>query len=146
MPFGRSSTQYVPFKERHDADGTVWIQAYAAAGSVAKTPTELLENEYGYNASVLADNTHTAYFGVPAVTVASGDVGWYQIGGVCKNMITASLSMTIGHAIKIHDGACADVGADYSGASSEFAIAIATSTSATKQDVMLIPRRITATT
>lgn len=146
MPFGRSSTQWTDLQPRYDADGKVWIKAYAAAGAIALTPYELLENEYGYNATALADNTHTAYFGVPATTVASGDIAWFQIGGICEGMITASLSMTIGHAIKIHDGACADVGSDYSGASSEFAIAIATSTSATRQDVMLIPRRITATT
>ena len=131
---------------RYDADGTVWLKVNYKNDGVAKTPMQVILDETGYVALDLADAAKYYYVGVPAKTFATGVDGWIQVGGLVEDMITASLSMSVGHAFTIHDGAVADAGADYSGASNEFGCAVTATTTSTTQDAMLIPRIILATT
>jgi hypothetical protein len=131
---------------RYDSDGTVWIHARAAATLTAKTPVLVIADEYGRLTQALSDVTVYAYVGVPAAAAAQGDIVWLQIGGYCADLITPSLSMSVGHALSILDGAVADAGADYSGAAGQFAVAIVATTTLTTQTVMLVPERILTTT
>lgn len=135
------------FEKRYDADGTVWVQAYAVAGATAKTPYKILVDENGPIAAALSDSaTAQHYIGVPEKTVTSGAVGWFQIGGLIEDMITPSLSVSVGHALIEVDGAVADAGADFSGAVGQFAVCTTASTSSTTQDAILVPERIIGTT
>lgn len=134
------------FSKREDAQGKVWIRAQAHGDLTADTPYKVIVNEYGYITAALADDTKYFYVGVPEQDVDSGDVAWIQIGGQVSAMITPSLSVSVGHALKMYDGAVADVNADYSGAAGEFAVCRTASTTSTTQDVILIPERIINTT
>ena len=146
MPvFGKSTTQYTTFEKRYDADGGVWIQAIAHGDLTAKTPYKVIVNEYGYVTAALADDTNRYYVGVPAGAVSSGDIAWLQIGGYVTDVVTPSLSVSVGHALSITNGAITDDAADYSGAANQFAACAAASTSSTTQDLMLIPEMITGT-
>lgn len=131
---------------RYDADGKVWLKVTYKNDGVAKTPMRVLIDEGGYVALDLADAATYYYVGVPDKAYATGVEAFIQIGGKVEDMVTPSLSVSTGHALTIHDGAVADAGADYSGASAEFGCATADSTSSATQDVMLIPRIILATT
>lgn len=131
---------------RYDADGKVWLKVTYKNDGVAKTPMQVVIDEGGYVALDLADGALYYYVGVPDKAYATGVEAFIQIGGKVEGMVTPSLSMTTGHAFKIHDGAVADVGADYTGLGPEFGVATADSTSSTTQDAMLIPRIILATT
>lgn len=145
--FQREGAQlYVPFGKKEDADGKVWLKVQAHGALTAKTPYKVIVNEYGYITAALADDQNYYYVGVPEAAVDSGDEAWIQIGGYCTDMVTPSLSVSVGHALKMYDGAVADAGADYSGAAGEFAVCTAASTSSTTQDVVLIPERIIGTT
>ena len=137
--------QKVSFERREDADGKVWVEAVAHAALTAKTPYKIIVNEYGYVTAALNQDTAMYYVGVPAEDVSSGDEAWLQIGGALSDMITPSLSVSVGHALKINGatGAVADAGADYSGSTGEFAVCTSASTSSTTQDVILVPDRIT---
>lgn len=133
---------------QEDPDGTVWIDAVAHDTLTANTPYFIIADEFGNKTAAFSDVTVYCYVGVAktAEGLATGKKTRLQIGGYCEDMVTASLSMTIGHAIKVYDGTTADVGADYTGAAGEFAVAYATSTTATAQDVYLVPERILTTT
>lgn len=134
------------FKKRQDADGKVFIMAKADGGASVNTPYMVQVNEYGYNAQALADNVYTYFVGVPEAAIASGEVGWMQIGGRHKTLTTPSLSVAVGHALTILNGAVADGGADFAGQAGAFAVCVTATTSATSQDVILVPERILATT
>ena len=147
MPsFAKSDEQYTTFEKRYDADGTVWMQAYAHGDLTALTPYKIIANEYGNITAALADDTKYYYVGVPAAAVSSGDIAWLQIGGYCADVVTPSLSVTAGHSLLLYDGAVADGGADFSGVAGEFAVNVSTTTSATAHDVILIPERMIGTT
>jgi len=128
-----------PLGFRYDADGTVWAKVTYTNDGVAKTPMMVQVTELGYEALDLADNTNRYLLGVPDKAYATGVEGWIQVGGPCDDVITPSLSMALGHALGITDGALVDVGADYSGATTNFAVARTATTSATTQDLMLVP-------
>lgn len=147
MPsFAKSSTQYTTFEKRYDADGTVWMQAYAHGDLTALTPYKIIANEYGSITAALADDTKYFYVGVPAAAVSSGDIAWLQIGGYLEDMVTPSLSVSVGHSLLLYDGAVADGGADFSGAAGEFAVNVEATSSATAHTVILIPERMLNTT
>lgn len=138
--------QKATFGWRYDADGTVWAQAVAAAALTAKTPVLIIADEYGPITQALSDVAVYALVGVPAEAADAGDVVWLQIGGFCEDVICPSLSFALGHAAKIHDGAIADVGADYSGGASEFGVCAEATTTLTTVSLMLVPRQILTTT
>jgi hypothetical protein len=147
MPFFvPSTTQYGTFERRYDSDGKVFAMARAHAALTAKTPYKLIANEYGPVTAALADGVLYYTVIVPVAAVASGADFWGQIGGYCASMVTPSLSVSVGHALSILDGAVADAGADYSGAAGEFAVNVTATTTATAHNVMLVPERILETT
>ena len=134
------------FLKRQNLDGTVDIKAYSAAGATAHTPYAIQFDEYGPFQRALADDVETYFVGAPYGTVLSAVADWFQIGGRKTNLITPSLSISVGHALQIKDGAVADAGSDYSGLAGQFAICRTGSTSLATQDVILIPERILALT
>lgn len=147
MPVGsRTSTRKTVMEPRRDADGKIWRQVLAGDTLVAKTPVKVTYDEFGGITAALADDTHSYYVGVPNDAAASGDLVWIQTGGQCDDVITPSLSVSVGHAFEIHNGAIADEGADYDGGANEFAICTTASSSSTTQDMLLMDRLITATT
>ena len=146
MVFERSATQYVSFEWRYDCDGKVWTKAQAHDTLVAKTPYMILVNEFGQITAALADTTTFYLVGCPAAAAAAADEIWVQIGGYITSMITASLSVSVGHGMDINSGAVADNGADYSGEDGEFAVCTTASTTSTTQNAMLVPRYIWSTT
>ena len=131
---------------RYDGNNKVWAYAYCEAGATALTPGMVQFYEGGYRYVAMADNTHTYLVGVPDGTIASGDFAWIQIGGPADDVITASLSVSVGHALKIYDGAVADAGADFSGEAGEFAVNRTATTTATAHDVILVPKYVLGTT
>jgi len=143
--FNKSTTQYTTFEPRYDGNGKVWRQAVAGDTLVAKTPVQIIYNEYGAVTLALAGGSDYYYVGVPAEAAAAGDVVWLQTGGYCADVITPELSVAVGHAHNITTGAIADAGADYDGNASEFAVNITASSSATTHDMMLLDRMILET-
>ncbi len=139
MVFKRTSTQYATFEWRYDAN-KVWVQAQAHSTLVAKTLYKIIINEFGQITAAQADDTNYTLLGVADAAASSGDIVWLQIGGLVEDMITPTLSVAIGHAVKMFDGAIADVGSDYTGAASEFGTANVASSSAATLDCMLIPK------
>lgn len=133
-------------KKTYGADQRVRVQVVAHAALTAKTPYKVIVNEYGYVTAALADDTNYFYVGVPESAVASGDTAWIVIGGPMEDVVTPSLSVSVGHAFTINNGAVADAGADYSGAAGQFAVCQTASTSSTTQDMLLVPERIIGTT
>jgi hypothetical protein len=144
--FKHSSTQKATLEPRYDADGKVFRQAIAHGALTALTPYFIIFDEYGPKTAAVSDVADTVRIGVPAGAVSSGAVTWLQTGGPISDVVTPTLSIAVGHALKIHDGAIADVGADYTGSTSEWAVCTAASTSATTQDVFLVDREILTTT
>lgn len=133
------------FLKKYNSDGSVWIEAVAHAALTAKTAYKVIVNEFGHVTAAIADDATIYYVAVPKASCSSGDVIWLQIGGICDDVITPSLSVSVGHAFSIVSGAIADVGADYSGLVSQFAVCRTASTASTTQDMMLYPERIEAT-
>jgi hypothetical protein len=141
--FDRGSNQIlVPFEWRYDDDGTVWVKIQAHDDLTAKTPYGIVVNEYGYITQALPAAGVYILVGVPANAIDSGDEDWVQIGGYVASLITASLSMAVGHGLTVNSGAIADIGADYSGAAGEFAVAVTETTTSTTQNVVLVPKYI----
>jgi len=146
MIFGKNTTQYASFEKVYDADGRVWIYAVAHGSLTAKTPYQIYINEYGPVTAALVDAINYAYIGIPAETASTGDIVKLQIGGVCEDMISGSLTVAAGNAFSILNGAVADSGADFTGLGGQFAACITPATASTTHDVMLIPERIIGTT
>jgi hypothetical protein len=135
------------FQWEYDLDGTVWVWAKSHAALVKNTGYKVIINENGYVTAAQADDVLHYLFGAPAKAAAAvGEWARIQIGGRITALITASLSVAVGHALHMYNGAIVDKGADYTGVSDEFAACVTASTSSATQDVMLIPREITATT
>jgi len=142
MPFQALDTTYqkTSLVQREDATGKIWKQVVAAAELTAKTPYKIILNEYGYTTAALGSSGAFVHIGVPAGTVASGAIDWIQIGGYCADVITPSLSVSVGHALQLDaNGAIADSGVDYTGKPGQFAVVTAASTTSTTQDVILNP-------
>lgn len=125
-----------------DSDGKVWIYAVAHGDLTAKTPYVVIANEFG--SVTLALGAARGYIGVSEKAVSSGDLAKMQIGGYITSMVTASLSVSVGHALQATSSAIADKGSDYTGGDREFAICTASSSSSTTQDAILVPDKITA--
>jgi hypothetical protein len=146
MEFFPSSTQKAPTGVFREADGKTYVYAIAHAALTAKTGYLVILNEYGPVTIAQADGAFYCYVGFPNDTVASGALAKLQIGGLIEDAITPSLSVSVGHAFKLYDGAIADVGSDYTGAASEFAACVTESSSSTTQDMMLCGHMILTTT
>ena len=140
--FGYTSVEKASQAMTWDADGKAWVYAIAHGTITAKTPYMIVVNEFGHVS--LALGVARGYVGVSPVAVASGALGHFQVGGNVDDMVTASLSVAVGHALTITSGAVADAGSDYVGAVREFAVCRTASTTSTTQDVKLVPDKITA--
>ncbi len=140
--FGRDTVTYAPWEKEYAADGKVYVKAYCKVAATAKTPQFIIADEYGQCNIALPAAGKYGYLGVPIQSYDAGDLGTFQIGGKCESVITASLSMAVGHGLTVNTGAIADIGADYSGAAGEFGAAITETTTSTTQDIMLVPERI----
>lgn len=140
--FQNKDQMKAPFEFEYGAGGEVYMYAIAGNAIVAKTPYQITVNEYGPLAVSLTDITVLMWVGVAVEDASSGDLAKFQIGGSCEDVITPSLSMSVGYGFTINAGAVADIGADYSGAPGEFAIAATETTTATTQDMVLVPQRI----
>ena len=141
MPFFvPSTTQLATFELRYDSDGKVFHNAIAHGALTAKTPYKITVNEYGPVTAALANEATYSYVGVPLGAVASGANAWLQIGGYCASVVTASLSVAVGHAINITTGATADAGADYAGLVAQWAVNVTATTTATAHNLILVPK------
>ena len=140
--FQNKDQMKAPFEFEYGAGGEVYMYAIAANAIVAKTPYQITVNEYGPLAASLTDITVLMWVGIAVEAASTGDLAKFQIGGYCADVITPSLSMEVGHGLSINDGAVADLGADYSGAPGEFAVAVTATSTATAQDMILVPQRI----
>ena len=141
--------EHPTFEPQYNLDGTVDLVVTAGGTLVKNTAYKVILNENGYVTAAMADPssaTKRFYVGVARAAASSGDVIRIQIGGRVTALITPSLSVAVGHSLEIHDGAIADVGADYSGTDADFCACITASTSSSTQDVMLIPRIILEST
>ena len=136
---------YPRFGRRFDEDGTVWLWAKATGGATLNTPYMMYIEEDSYIAKPLASNVHRYVVGVPDATHASGVSDWFQIGGYIAALISVSLSVAVGHGIRVASGALADAGSDYSGITGDFAVCTTASTGSTTQACILVPEVITAT-
>ena len=143
---GLTSTIKTSLEKQYGADQKVRIEIIAHDALTKLTPYKVTFNEFGHVTAALADDQHYYYVGIPEAALASGDRGVVVIGGPMGDVVTPSLSVSVGHAFKIYDGAVADVGADYTGVAGEFAICQTVSTSSTTQDMLLVPKLIIGTT
>lgn len=141
--FKYTDTYKAPFLKRYDADGTVWIQAIAHGTLVAKTPYAIIANEYGSVSAALSNTAVKAYVGIPHQAAVAGDLVWFQIGGPIADVVTPSLSVALGHAFGVNNGAITDEAADYTGLVSQFAVCTEASTALTVQQMMLVPEQVT---
>lgn len=125
------------------AKNQVFIKAVAHTTLTAKTPYKIYADEYGFLTCAMSTAKSQFYVGIAEASTASGEVGRFQIGGLCEDVITASLSVSVGHAFAISDGAVTDCGEDFSMRADQFGICYTASTSSTTQDIVLIPRMLT---
>ena len=144
--FARSTTQYCTFKKRWDSDGKVWIQAQAHGTLVAKTPYQIVANEFGNLSQAIADEETYCYVGCPQAAAAIAAILWFQIGGYISDMVTTSDNFAVGHGIRRHNGTIICIDADFSGAAGEFAVAAVAGTGVAVIDAMLVPERTVGTT
>ena len=144
--FARSTTHYASFEWRYDADGKVWAQAQAHDTLVAKTVYKIIVNEFGQITAAQADDVLYYLLGVPEAAAASGDIVWLQIGGYIADMICPSLSVSVGHALTMTNGASVDSAADYTGAAGQFFVCATATTTATTITGQLVPKYILGTT
>jgi len=138
MVFHPDAYTYAPVTPFTDSsDGKVYIYAIAHAALTAKTPYFIYINEYGNVTAAASAVAIYTYIAIPNDTIASGALAKLQIGGYCADVITPSLSVSVGHSFTMVAGAVADGGADFTGAANEFAACATASSSATTQDMML---------
>ena len=140
--FVPSSTQKATFEKRYDSNGKVWANCLAHGDLTAKTPYAIIADEYGPLSGALPASGKYIHVGVPEAAVDSGAGCWLQIGGDVSAMITASLSVAVGHGLTVASGAIADIAADYSGAAGEFCVNTAGTSTQTIHTVILVPERI----
>ena len=145
--FIQSGTQYATFEKRYDSDGKVWIQVQAHDTLVAKTPYQIIINEFGYITRAVADEATYCYMGCPEAAALVADIIYVQIGGYIADMVCSSDTFVIGHGIKKFDATIVCTDADFSGAASEFAVAAElVGVAATTVNAMLVPEMILGTT
>jgi hypothetical protein len=146
MVFHQDSYTYAPVTPfTEGSDGKTYVYAQAHTTLVAKTPYLVIINEYGNITAALADGTFYCYIGIAEESYASGEIAKLQIGGYCADVITTSITPTVGYALRIFDGAVAVVAADYSGLIGQFAAAC-DATTATTHNMHLCGRLVVTTT
>ena len=130
----------------YSANGTVRMTVLATSAIVAKTGYKVIYNEFGPCTAAQADDVYNYMMGYAEEAHDSGDIFDILVGGPIDDAITPSLSMAVGHALAMTNGAAVDAGADYTGSTSQYAVARTATTTSTTQDLWLVPRYILATT
>ena len=130
----------------YSADGTVRMRVLATSAIVAKTGYKVIFNEFGPCTAAQADDVFNYMMGY--AEVAHDDATYFeiQVGGPIDDAITPSLSVSVGHALTMTNGAAVDAGGDYTGSGSQYAVCRTVSTTSTTQDLWLVPRYIVAAT
>ena len=142
--YAGNTTVKAPWGITWDADGTGWMYAIAHGTLTAKTPYLILANEFGPVTSATTA-TYGGYIGVMPKDGVSGTKVKLQVAGYVVDMITPSLTTSVGHALSIGTSVVADVGADYLEKAAEFGVVVNASSGAeTTQDVMLTAHHIIA--
>jgi hypothetical protein len=134
-----ASTQF-----KYDTNGNVWLYAYAVAGSTAKNDYSIGMGERGWDATAIyagSDTQALHFIAIAKTTLASGEYGWFQIGGFCSDAVLSTTTGTVGHGIKEASGVCATLGAAPSGLDSVFGVFQSTGSTAT-YNILLFPLRV----
>ena len=148
MAVVQDNLNHLSFKRREDADGRVWVQCRFSVDGVKNTPGMVVvkasagADAIGYHFADLADNTQYFMVGVPNKTQAVDTTDWIQIGGQVTSMIVQSDSYVLGYGVVVSGGVCDSTGAAYANTRSEFAVAMAASSSSTDVKACLIPREV----
>ena len=124
-----------------DPDGKMWIDVIPHTALVAKTPYKVVWNEYGWVTEALSASSGWCYIGVPDTTGVSGTKMPVQIGGLCEDMITPSITSVVGYGVKLSRSLVAISPGDFSGATNEFG-SCQEASSGTTHDVLLYGRPI----
>ena len=126
-----------------DSDGKSWLYAQTHDALVAKTPYFITLDEYGQLTAAPHAGVCYTFIGIPdKAYAASGMLAKLQIGGFCEDVVTPSLTVTIGHAFGMAAGVVTDEATDFTGIINEWAVNCTDSSSAaaTAHDMMLCGR------
>ena len=141
-----SSTGVHQLKPKIDADGKIWLMAYAAAGATRKTKISIQLHQYGWQAKAIADTAATQllqYIAFPKATYSSGQYGWFQIGGPCSDAVVTTTTGTVGYGIKLTTDTVITTGATAkNGSDCCFGAFMTAKATSTTHDIMLFPERI----
>lgn len=137
MLFNPTTTYLAPVTPFVEGNGNVYVYAIAHAALTAKTPYFIYVNEYGNVTAAASAIASYTYIAIPNDTYAAGDLCKLQIGGPCSDVITPSLSVSVGHAFGMGGGVVTDEGVDFTGLVNEWAACVTESTTSTTQDMML---------
>ena len=137
-----------PLTPKVNADGTVYMYAYAAAGATRNVLGDLITSQYGWRFLAIADASDVqspCYAGVPKSTLTSGQYGWFQIGGAASDVVITTTTGTVGHAVKRASDAALSAGGVPTTqaymADGQFGIFLSTGSTAT-YNILLFPERI----
>lgn len=135
-----------PMWPEYNADGRVYLYARAHTTLTKSTPYRIKYDEYGPFTAALADDQDTYRLGVATAATVTNGIAKLVHGGPYAGMITPSLSVALGHAVKVSGGAVADEGSDFDDLHDNmFGLAYTASDTSTTQNVILIPEPILAT-
>jgi len=98
--------------ERVDANGKIWVKAYAHSSLTAKAPYGCYISYNGYRtgslASVDTEASDSVHFhmprwkiGVGRTAASTGDLVWMQVGGVASFTIGTATSLALGEFVEI---------------------------------------------
>lgn len=160
MSFVHTDEQQMSILPREDADGKLWLYAEARATCTAAYPVMLspgyaggtLSVGWGYRADAIY-NTATAslgagarvdkmFIGIPNETIESNSWGWFQIGGQCDDVVTASITGSLGGYFCIKDASVANAGDGVSASftANVFAVCTVAASRSTVHDMYLCGR------
>lgn len=144
--FDRSGQLKAPFGQVMDQDGRIIIFARAHTTLTANTPYRVKYDEYGPFTAALANDQDTYRVGVAKYATVTNEIAELVHGGPAASVVTASLSVSVGHALKVSGGAVADEGSDFDDLHDNmFGVCYTASSSSATQDIIMIPEVITAT-
>ena len=134
-------------EKRYDQDGTVYIKANAVGGATVNTGILVGKSATGWQTLALFNATTTAlpkvFVGFPEQTLASGAVGWFQIGGALATAIISTTTATAGDMIKFSAAKLVS-GGDANQTANCFGTFVATAASGLTHSVFLFDEMITA--
>lgn len=142
MVFRKSTNQYTAMASRIDDNGAEWIQVEAHGAITAKTPYKIVMSGSGYLSAALASGTTLCMYGVAESTYATGDIGWFQIGGYAEDIVTPSWVTSVDQFYGLTSGVFQAIG---SFTANVMAVGVEAASASTTNSFMLIPRWVTPT-